>query len=292
MYFWVLQSINAFAFGSLLFLIASGFSLIFGLMDVVNLTHAIFYMMGSYVGFFIFAHTGSFLLAIIGAGLVVALIGAIKYRFFLLKLHGKSLNQVLLCLGFLFVFDDLLLIVFGGDPLILDVPSYLQGMINFGGIYFPNYRLFLIGVGVITILFLHYFIEKTKVGSLIRAGVDDEEMVRAMGININLIFLGVYSLGVFLAAAGGVFGGVILGMRPRMAFEILPLALVVVIIGGKGNIKGAYFGSIVVAFMDNFGRALFPQLSYFTLFLPMVLILTFKPEGLFSNNKIKRRTIT
>lgn len=284
MYFWVFQSINAIAFGSLLFMIASGFSLIFGLMDIVNLTHAIFYMMGSYIGYTVFVHTGSFFLAIITAGVVVSLIGGLKYRFFLQNLHGKPLNQVLLCLGFLFVFDDLLLIIFGGDSLIIDIPDMLRGATTIGNIYFPNYRLFLILIGLVLIIILHFLIEKTKIGSLIRAGVDDEEMVRAMGININRIFLLVYILGIFLAAMGGVFGGVILGMQPRMAFSVLPLALVVVIIGGKGNIKGAYFGSIVVAFLDNFGRALFPELSYFTLFLPMVLILTFKPEGLFGKS--------
>lgn len=285
MNFLVFQSINALAFGSLLFMIASGFSLIFGLMDIVNLTHAIFYMMGSYIGYTVFVHTGSFFLAIITAGVIVSLIGGMKYRFFLQGLHGQSLRQVLLCLGFLFVFDDLLLIIFGGNPFIINTPSKLRGATVIGGVFFSNYRLFLIIAGIVLVIIMYLLIEKTKIGSLIRAGVDDEEMVRAMGIDINKIFLFVYMMGVFFAAIGGVFGGVILGMEPRMAFSILPLALVVVIIGGKGNIMGAYFGSIVVAFIDNFGRALLPEFSYFTLFLPMVLILTFKPEGLFGRSK-------
>lgn len=283
--FWLIQTINAIAFGSLLFLVASGFSLIFGLMKITNLTHAAFYMLGSYLGFTVVKYLHSFSLAIVIAGLITSCVGVLVFRYFLFKLHGQQLSQVLLCLGFLFVLDDLMLVLFGGVPQQIATPELLSGSIAFLGISFPLYRLFLIVVGVVTMTLLHLMVEKTKMGSIIRAGVDDEETTRAMGIDINKAFIGVYALGTFLAAMGGVLGGPILGMEPRMSFVILPLALVVVIIGGLGNLRGAFFGSIIVAVLDNFGRALFPDLSYFTLFLPMAIILTFKPSGLFGGER-------
>jgi len=286
MQFWVIQTVNAVAYGSLLFLIASGFSLIFGLMNITNLTHAAYYMLGSYLGFAVANYIGNFFLAILVAGVVIAVIGVVNYRLFLSNLQGQQLSQVLLSLGLLFVLDDVMLFIFGGYPQQITPPQILSGSIPLMGVTFPIYRLFLIGVGMISALGLYLMVEKTKMGSIIRAGVDDEETTRAMGVNINQAFVGVYALGTFLAAAGGVMGGPILGMEPRMSFVILPLALVVVIIGGLGNLRGAFFGSIIVAMLDNFGRALIPDLSYFTLFLPMALILTFKPSGLFGSVKV------
>jgi len=283
--FWVIQTVNAIAFGSLLFLLASGFSLIFGLMRVTNLTHAAYFMLGAYVGYEVIQLTGSFILGILVAAIFTAFIGIMKYRLFLYRFHGKPFNQVLLCLGFLFVIDDLMLVFFGGIPQSISVPTILSSSIPIYGVLFPIYRLFLILIGIIIAVLLYLLVEKTKLGSIIRAGVDDEEIVRAMGINIDLVFLVVFGLGTFLAATGGVLGTPIIGMEPRMSFMILPLALVVVIVGGLGNLKGAYFGSIIVAFIDNFGRALFPDLSYFVLFLPMALILTFKPSGLFGGER-------
>ena len=284
--FVLIQVINSVAYGSLLFLIASGFSLIFGLMKITNMTHAVFYMMGSYIGMRIVTMTGNFGLAMLVSGIIVSIVGFLVFKFFLFRLQGNAQSQVLLCIGFLFFFDDLLLVIFTGNPMQIPVPKILDFSITFFGMYFPMYRIFLIAVGIIIAVALVLIVDKTKLGCLVRAGVDDEETVRAIGIDINKLFVIVYIGGTFLAAIGGVLGGPFLGMEPRMCFTIMPLALAVVIIGGLGDLKGAFFGSMVVGLLDTFGRAYFPDFSYFTLFLPMALVLAFKPNGLFSSGKV------
>ncbi|MGB9867093.1 MAG: branched-chain amino acid ABC transporter permease [Bacillota bacterium] len=286
MQFLLLQTINSIALGSLLFLLASGFSLIFGLMRITNFTHAAFYMIGSYVGFAVMSRTSSFLMAVLVATLVTPVVGYGIFRWFLFRLWGQPFSQVLLCLGFLFVIDDLLLYVFGGVPRTIALPSLLSGTVSIAGAGFPTYRLFLIALGAVVAIFLHLLVERTKIGSLIRAGVDDQETTRALGVNINRVFVTTYLLGSALAGMAGALGGPILGMEPRMCFAILPLALAVVIIGGLGSLKGAFWGSIIVGFVDNFGRAFFPDFSYFALFLPMAVILTFRPSGLFGGERM------
>ena len=283
----ILLLVNSIAYGSLLFLIASGFSLIFGLMKMTNMTHSVFFMMGMYIGYTVIANWGgSFPLAILVAGVAVSVVGFLVFKFFLLKLQGKQQSQVLLCLGFLFFFDDLLLVIFGGNPQTIPVPKIFDISFPFADVTFPVYRLFLIAVGIVCAVALYLIVEKTKLGCLVRAGVDDAETVQALGVNIKNLFIIVFIGGTFLAAAGGVLGGPFLGMEPRFCFVIMPLSLAIVIIGGLGNLKGAFFGSMIVATLDTLGRAYFPDFSYFTLFLPMALILIFKPDGLFSSGKV------
>mgnify|MGYP001855039981 CR=1 FL=1 len=289
MTFILMQLLNSFSYGALLFTIASGFSLIFGLMKITNMTHVVFYMMGAYVGYWIHGITGSFLLALIGSCVITGVVGLIVFRGFLFKLHGNAMRQVLCCLGFLFFFDDMLLALFGGYPLRIPSPAPFDASIEIFGFMFPTYRLLLIALGVIIEVALELIVNKTKLGALIRSGVDDEETTRAMGININRLFVLVYVAGTVLAAGGGVLGGPILGMEPRMCFTLLPLALAIVIIGGRGDLRGTFFASMIIAMIDNFGKVLFPELSYFTIFLPMALILVFKPDGLFSKSDKKRR---
>ena len=283
--FIMLLFVNSIAYGSLLFLIASGFSLIFGLMKITNLTHAVFYMMGSYIGLTVVRATGSFTLACVAAAVIVPIIGLIVFKFFLFKLQGNQQAQVLLCLAFLFFFDDLLFVVFGGTPSRIPTPRLLAWSLPLFGMRFPVYRLFLIGVGAFIAAALFLIVEKTKIGCLVRSGVDDDEITTAMGVNIDRLFVLVYLAGTMLAAVGGVLGGVFIGMEPRMCFSIMPLALAVVIIGGLGNLQGAFFGSIIVGLLDTFGRAYLPDFAYFTLFFPMALVLAFKPNGLFSSGK-------
>jgi len=186
----------------------------------------------------------------------------------------------------MFFFDDLMLWFFGGLPLAMTVPDFFRGGITILERSFPYYRLFLIGVGIAVVTFLWALIEKTKIGCLVRSGVDDEETTRAMGINVNKLFFIIFGLGTFLAAVGGFLGAPWLGMEPRMAFTLMPFVLAVVIIGGLGSLRGSFWGSMVVGVLNTFGNALLPDFAYVVLFLPMALVLVFKPNGLFVSGKV------
>ncbi len=279
--FYLQQGLNGLSFGALLFLLASGLTLIFGLMRVANITHGSYYLLGAYVGLSVMHWTHNFPLAIFAGGAAVAVIGIMMQRWFLARFHQQALPQVLLTMGFAFIFSDQALLLWGGDPQTLPAPPVLSGTLILGSIYFPVYRLFVIAVGLLVYAGLWALQEKTRVGAMVRAAVDDAETARGLGINVWKVMTGVFALGAFLAAAGGVMGGAFLSVYPGADFDVLPLAFVVVIVGGLGSLKGALVGSLLVGLLDNFGKALFPELSYFTLFTPMALILAVRPTGLF-----------
>lgn len=283
--FVVIQLLNSISYGALLYMIAVGFSLVFGFMRITNMTHVVFFMIGAYYSYTIFAITGSFTLGTIAAAIITGAVGFVVFKFFLFKLQGQSLNQILLCNGFMFLLNDLLLAIFGGYPKHTPTPGVFNYSIDIIGASFPVYRLFLIVFGVILAIFIDLAMNRTKIGALVRSGVDDAETVQAMGIDINKLFIIVYVGGTVLAAIGGSLGGPILGMEPNMCFTLLPLAMAIVIVGGMGNLRGAFYGSMFIAAMDNFGRALFPELAYFTIFAPMVVVLVFRPEGLFVSKR-------
>ena len=281
MEFWVTQAFNGISYGALLFLLASGLSLIFGVMRIVNLAHGSYFLLGGYVGLTTVWRTNSFPLALFSGALAVALIGLGMERLFLRRLRGQVLAQVLMTMGFALIFQDLALLMWGGDPYSLPVPSLLAGRLRYGVIVFPVYRIFIIVAAFVVGLALWLFLEKTRAGATIRAAVDDGEMAQGVGINVPVVSMGVFALGAFLAALGGVVGGGFIGVYPGVDFEILPYAFVVVIVGGLGSLEGAIVGSLLVGLLDNFGKALFPELSYFTLFAPMAIILAMRPTGLF-----------
>ena len=279
--FWVTQTFNGLSYGALLFLLASGLSLIFGVMRVVNLAHGSYFMLGGYVGLSVAWRTGSYVLALIAGALVMAIVGMAMERLFLRKLPGQTLGQVLMTIGFALIFQDLALLIWGGDPYSIRPPSALTGVITAGPGRFPIYRIFIIVVAIVVGAALWLALDRTRVGAMIRAAVDDPEMAQGVGIRVPRVSLGVFALGAGLAAFGGVVGAGFLGVYPGLDFEILPYAFVVVIVGGLGSLPGAMVGSLLVGLLDNFGKALFPELSYFTLFAPMALILALKPTGLF-----------
>lgn len=281
MNFWAIQLLNGFSMAMLLFLIASGLSLIFGLMRIANLAHGSFYLLGGYLGLSVLERTESFSLAVLVACVAVPLVGILVQRLFLDRLHNEELPQVLLTFGFMFILADLCLVLWGGNPQTLSKPALFARSVRYAGVFFPTYRLFVIGAGLAVALALWLFLERTRVGAMVRAGVDDAEMARAVGVNVPLVFSGVFGLGVSLAALAGVLGGPVIGVFPGLDVEILLLALVVVVIGGMGSIKGAFVGSIAVGLLDNFGKALFPELALFTIFAPMALVLALRPKGLF-----------
>ena len=281
MQFWVIQTLNSLALGGLLFLLAAGFSLIFGLMRIANLTHGALFMLGAYIGVTILKFVPNLWLAALLGGLAVALFGALLERFILRALAGNALGQVLVTLGFAFIIADFCLVMWGGDPIPVPTPEYLRRPLIVAGVAFPSYRLAVIGIAIITAIALYLLMERTRLGAMIRAGVDDMQMARAVGIPVSRLFTIVFCLGSALAGAGGVIGGPILSAYPGLDGDMLPLALVVVILGGVGSLPGALVGSLLVGLMYNFGTALFPNFAYVVLFLPMVVALVFKPEGLF-----------
>ncbi|MBI3635981.1 MAG: branched-chain amino acid ABC transporter permease [Candidatus Rokubacteria bacterium] len=275
------QTFNGLSYGALLFLLASGLSLIFGVMRIVNLAHGSYFMLGGYVGLSVMWKTGSFAAALAGGALAVALIGIGMERLFLQRLPGQTLGQVLMTIGFALIFQDLALLIWGGDPYTIPVPRALQGVVEVGGMRFPRYRIFIVLVAVVVGVLLWLALDRTRAGAMIRAAVDDAEMAQGVGIAVPSVSLGVFALGAALAAFGGVIGAGFLGVYPGSDFEVLPYAFVVVIVGGLGSLPGAMVGSMLVGLLDNFGKALFPELSYFTLFAPMALVLALRPTGLF-----------
>lgn len=281
MSYWIVQIANGISFGMVLFMIAAGLSLIFGLMRIVNLAHGCFYVLGAYVAVTIMQSTNSYLLAIVVGPMAVAIIGLIMQRIFLYRFQGNPLSQVLLTLGFVFIFADLALLIWGGEHRQLAKSSLLQGSLVIGDIGFPLYRLIIIAIGVLLAIGLWFFQERTKVGVLVRAGVEDAEMACGLGINVPLLFTGVFALGALISGFGGVIGGILTGIYPGAEWEILLLAMAVVILGGLGSLKGAFVGSLFVGLVDNFGRILVPELAMFTIFAPVAIVLAFRPTGFF-----------
>jgi branched-chain amino acid transport system permease protein len=279
--FWTIQIFNGLSYGALLFLVASGLSLIFGVMRIVNLSHGSYFLLGGYVALSVIAATGSWALAIPVAALTIAVVGLLVERVFLRPLGATPLRQVLLTVGFAFLFQQAALDIWGGDNLDIAPPDALTQSLIVGTLYFPLYRVFMIGLAVLIGVGLWLVMERTRLGAAVRATVDDAQMAAGVGVDTSRISMLVFALGAFLAALGGVIGGAFLGIYPGLDFEILPIAFAVVIIGGMGSLTGAAIGSVVVGLADNFGKALFPEISYFTLYAPMVLILAVKPTGLF-----------
>jgi branched-chain amino acid transport system permease protein len=288
MNFWLVLTVNSITFGGLLFLLSAGFSLIFGLMRIPNLTHGSLFMLGAYIGAtFVVGLLGfqlNFWLAAILAALAVAALGALAERLLLRRLPGDQLAQVLVTLGLSFMAADFCLMIWGGDPLNVTTPSGLGGFVRFGTLSFPMYRLTIIVIALVVAIGLWLLLDRTRLGAMIRAGVDDPDMGRVVGIRVSQLFTIVFALGAGLAAFAGIIGGPILSVYPGLDQDMLPLALVVVILGGTGSLLGSFVGSIIVGFIYNFGQALLPELAYFVLFMPMLLVLLLRPQGLFGRH--------
>ena len=264
----IFQLLNGATFAALLFVVASGFTLIFGLMRIVNLAHGALYLFGGYLGLTVANFTGNFFLGAIGAAIGIALTGFIIDFGLLRFVRGVELRQVLLTLGVAFVLNDLSLVLWGGDTFSIQVPAFLDGPAEFGNMTYPIYRLFVLLVGVVIFISLSLLITKTRLGALIRAGVDDAETVSAMGVDIRRVFIYTFMLGSALAGLGGVMGGAFLTLYPTADSEILVYSLAVVIIGGRGSLIGAAVGSLLVGMLSTFGQVWFPELAYFVILAP------------------------
>ncbi|MCO5066753.1 MAG: branched-chain amino acid ABC transporter permease [Rhizobiaceae bacterium] len=279
--FWVVQSLTSIAFGSLLFVAASGFALIFGLMKIPNLAHGSFFLLGAYVGLSAIQAGVPFWLACAVTGITVGVVGGVIERLLLRRLNGQEMAQVLATLGVAFIISELCLYIWSGNPLSVAAPSSLRGAVTVASVTFPLYRVVLIPIALAVAIGLWFTIERTRLGSRIRAGVDDLEMARGLGVPGSLIFTFVFVLGAALAGIGGLLAAPILSIYPGLDMEMLPLALIIVILGGSGSLLGALLGSYGVGFIYVFSQALIPDLAYVLLFVPMIVVLLLRPQGMF-----------
>jgi branched-chain amino acid transport system permease protein len=250
-------------------------------MRIANLTHGALFMLGAYLGASTLKVVPNLWIAALVTGAIVAAFGGLFERFILRKLSDNVLGQVLVTLGVSFVIADLCLVVWGGDPIPIPTPQWLQQPVLIAGLAFPAYRLAVVVIAVIAAVGLYVLIERTRLGAMIRAGVDDMDMARACGIPVSRLFTTVFCLGAALAGAAGVIGGPIMSAYPGLDADMLPLALIVVILGGVGSLGGAFIGAFITGFVYTFGVAMLPDLAYVILFLPMILVIAFRPRGLF-----------
>ncbi len=282
--FILIQFFNGLAYSLLLFLLAAGLSIIFGMMDVMNLAHGSFYMLGAYTGYSILRAAQNFWIALVIAPIIVGLIGFGIERVLLRPLKGRGhLDQVLLTFGLSLIAADFVRAVpeWGGQVHGFPAPAELAGSIPFGNGQYPIYRLFAIGVGLLLALILGLILSRTQIGAIVRAGVADAEMVGGLGINISLVFSIVFAVGAGLAAFGGVMTAPIVSLAPGMDASTLIAALIVVVVGGLGTLRGAFFGSLLIGEVDTFGRALLPDYALFFIYVIMVGVLLLRPTGLF-----------
>jgi branched-chain amino acid transport system permease protein len=256
------QILNGLQLGITLFLMSAGLTLVFGIMHVINLAHGSFYMIGAYIGATVTLYTGSFLLGVSSALAVAALVGMAVEFVVLRRLYGRDhLDQVLATFGLILFFNELVRIIWGKQPLFMDIPGWLNGSIEIlPGLIYPVYRLFVIGVGLAVALGLWFLFAKTRLGMRIRAGASNREMIGALGVNIRLLYTLVFGLGTLLAGLAGVMAGPIFAVESGMGESILILTFVVIVIGGIGSVRGAVIGALLVGMVDTLGRAFLPLL--------------------------------
>ena len=279
--FWIEHIVSGIAFGSLLFLISSGLTLIFGLMGLLNLTHGAFYLLSAYLVIELIGLGLHYWLATIGTIIVIAGLGMLIERVLLHRFVNQILPQIVVTVGLAFIIGDLMLMRYGGHPMLPPRPPGLSGTIEIAGGFFPRMRLFMIFVALLVALLLWLLMTHTRIGAMVRAAVDDEPMARSVGIPVSRLFVGVFGIGVALAALAGVLGGAFSGLAPEVEFRMLLLSVIVVVLGGLGSLKGAFVASLVVGVGTQLGIVVFPTFAQFALYVPVALFLAFRPRGFF-----------
>jgi branched-chain amino acid transport system permease protein len=276
------QTLNGLTLAGIIFLVSSGFTLVFGVMRVTNLSHGAVYLLGGYTGYSVIGATHNFFYGLAAAALAMAAFGLLLERTLITWLGRSEMSELLATLGLIYVIDDVALAIWGGSPLTINLPGVLgkSSTLPLDGVVYPNGRIFILGVSIVVALGLYYLLRRTRVGAIIRAGVDDREMVNALGINVRLVFSLVFMLGAMLAGFAGVLGGTVLGLYTGADSDILLFALAVVIVGGLGSYEGAILGSLVIGLVDTYGTAYFPAVAYSILFIPVIAVLLVKPQGL------------
>jgi branched-chain amino acid transport system permease protein len=274
--------LHGLAYAGLLFLVSSGLTLVFGMMNVLNFAHASFYMLGAYLSYSILRVTNSFWLSIILCPVLLFVIGALVERFLLRRVHTFGhVHELLLTFGLAYIITETVKWVWGNFPLAVNIGGYLNGQMSIFGITYPVYRIFIIICALAVGLIMTLIIYKTRVGIIVRAAVNDSEMVNALGINVPLVFMSVFAVGAALSGFAGVIAGPLLTTYPGMAAEILIDAFVVIVVGGFGSLGGAVLASVIIGELQSFGVLLFPKLSMALIYLLMAIILIIRPSGLF-----------
>lgn len=273
--------LSGLGFGMLLFVVASGLTVSFGLMGSVNLAHGAFFMIGGYLGISILNSTGNYALALAVGVVVAGLGGMLVQKFLLQRIQGQHLPQIVLTIGVALIIQDAIQWRWSAQPLALPNPPLLSGTALLFGLPFPRYRLGLIVLGGLVALFLALVLERTRVGAMVRAAVDDQEMARAVGINVPLLLMLVFGLASALAAFAGLWGGAFTGLHIGLGFDMVLLAFIVIVLGGVGSLRGALLASLYVGLVNQFGTAFFPDLSQFAIYAPAALVLAVRPQGFF-----------
>jgi branched-chain amino acid transport system permease protein len=281
-----IQILHGIVYGMLLFLVASGLTLIFGMMGVLNFAHGALYMLGAYFSFSILQWTGHFWLSLIIAPLMVMVVGMILERFFLRKVHSYGhAHELLLTFGMAYILEEAVKMIWGNEPLLVVLPKILQGSVPLFGVEYPVYRLFILAVSFLVFVLMFLVLFKTRAGIIVRAAVANKEMVDALGFNVPLVFLLIFGMGAWLAGVAGVIGGPYLITNPAMATTIIIDLFVVVVVGGLGSVEGALIASLLIGQLQSIGILFLPQFAIVFEFLLMALVLIFRPHGLMGESK-------
>jgi branched-chain amino acid transport system permease protein len=276
-----LTLLNGIAFGTVLFLVASGLSLVLGVMGILNLAHGALYMVGAFVGWTVAIRYGlNFWLAVLAGGLTAGLVGLVLELRFLRHLHKQFNEQVLLTVGFIYILTNLSLWIWGGNPRAPFTAPFLHGSLKIFGSPYPIARIAIIIIGILVVIFLWWLLEKTRTGSIVRAGMDHKDMTLGLGINYTLVASAVFCLGAFMAGCAGVIGAQFLGATLNLSTDVLLLALAVVVIGGMGSVQGTLLGGVLIGIVDAFSKALLPGIAMYAPYIAMITILLVKPSGL------------
>lgn len=272
---------NGLTLAALLFIMASGLTLSFGLMRIVNLAHGALYLFGGYIGLAAIEAGAGLLVGIVVGGLAAMGVGVVMERFLLERVRGTDLSEALLTIAVGIIIADAMLMVFGGRPQTLPMPPDLRAPLDLGLMAYPTFRVLIVVAALILGLVLWVVMTRTRIGAAIRAAVDDRETAMAQGINVPLMFAGVFAAASFLAGIAGVIGTSYMALGQGLDVRVLMLSLVVIIIGGMGSLKGAAVGALIVGLVSSFASGYASQFALFFLFLPMALVLVFRPQGLF-----------
>jgi len=281
-----IQAVHGLVYAMLLFLVASGLTLVFGMMGVLNFAHAGFYMLGAYLAYSIVSWSGNFWLSLILAPIGAGIAGGLVERFLLRKVHRYGhAYELLLTFGVFLALGEVIKWFWGNSPLSVDVPIVLSGSLTLFGATYPFYRLFILGCALVILIALALVVLKTRIGIIVRAAVSDAEMVGALGINVPMVFLGVFSVGSALAGVAGVIAGPFLSTHPAMGFDILTDMFVVVVVGGFGSLLGAFVSSIMIGMLQSYGILFLPKFALVFEFVLMAVVLIVRPTGLFGDKE-------
>jgi len=282
------QLLNGVQYGLVLFLVASGLTLVFGILGVINLAHGAFYMLGAYLAYWITAYTGSFWLALIGGVAIAFAVGLLLEEIFVKRLYGRDhLAQVLLSFGLILVLDELRHILFGKDVHSVAAPEFLRGSIQLTEVLsYPVYRLAICAFCLAVAVAIFFVIQKTRIGMIVRAGAENRDMTRALGIPFDVVNRYVFAVGIALAALGGIVVSPISTVFPGMDNQMLILSFVVVVLGGIGSVAGAAIGALLIGISDSFGKVFFPNFSSFTVYVLMAAVLLWRPNGILGRREV------